>query len=52
MQDEDFAEGFLFVGYPRLHGGDESAAANEIHLQGDDAKQQVLVSDGVHGGKE
>jgi hypothetical protein len=43
LLDEDLAQGFVLVEDPRMHGGDELIAADEIQLQGQDAKQQVAV---------
>jgi hypothetical protein len=41
--EQDLSQILVLVEYPRLHGRDEGVAADELHLQGQDAEQQVAV---------
>jgi hypothetical protein len=43
LRDEKFAQGLGLVKYPRLHGGDELLARDEIHLHGEDAEEQIAI---------
>src|SRR5262245_55463265 len=40
---EDLAEGLGLVEDPGAHGGNEGVAADKVHLEGEDAKEQVAV---------
>jgi hypothetical protein len=47
---EDVAERPGLVQHPGVHGGDQGVLADEVHLQGQDAEQQVPVRGrGGHG---
>jgi hypothetical protein len=43
VPDEDLSQGLVLVQDPGVHGPDEGIAADEVHLQGQDAEQQVAV---------
>jgi hypothetical protein len=44
---EDVAERLGLVEYPSVHGRDQGVAADEVHLQRQDAEQQVTVGRGA-----
>jgi hypothetical protein len=49
--NEYVAERLGLILYPGVHGGDEGVAAEEVHLQGQNAEEQIAVGvGGGHGG--
>ena len=49
--NENVAQRALLVEHPDVHGRQERIAADEVHLQGKDAEEQVAVSvQRRHGG--
>jgi hypothetical protein len=44
---EDLAQGFALLEHPGLRCFEESVPADEIHLRGEDSKQQVAVGRGL-----
>jgi hypothetical protein len=44
---QDLSQGFALVEHPGVHGADEGIAADEVHLQGQDAQQQVAIRRGT-----
>jgi hypothetical protein len=49
MLQEELAQGHVFVQHPGVHGRHQLVAVDEVHLQGQDAKQEVAVGQGGHG---
>ena len=50
LLQEDLAQGFVFLQHPGVHGPDEGVSRDEVHLQGEDAEQQVAVGKGLRHG--
>lgn len=50
LLDQELAQGFGLVQDPGVHGGDQGVAADEVHLQGQDAEKQVAIRGCAHGG--
>src|SRR6266852_1956742 len=48
--DEDLADRLGLVEHPGIHGGNEGVAADEVHLKGQDAEQQIAVGARPAGG--
>jgi hypothetical protein len=46
LGEQDFSEWLLFVEHPSVHGGDERVAVDEVHLQGENAEQQIAIGVG------
>jgi hypothetical protein len=46
---QNLAQRSAFVEHPGLHARNESVGADEVHLQGEDAKQQVAIGWGTVG---
>ena len=46
MLDQDLAERLGLVQHPGVHGRDEGVAADEVHLQSQDAEEEVAVAAG------
>jgi hypothetical protein len=44
--DEDLSQGLGLLQHPGIHGRDQGIAADEVHLQGQDAEQQIAVGCG------
>ena len=51
LRDEDVSKRLALVKHPGMHGGDELIAGDKIHLQGENAEEEIPISiAGARGG--